>query len=251
MTVKEKKKNRIFLWLSAGVLLITAVCVCLTSCRFIDDAKDEGENKSPSAQMDAYDAKIVYYEAQLQSLSAQLGSMEQQFFMMKEEYLNQLQALEQKLSESQKPEPDPEDSPTQKEDEGGKEPSQDTDSSGEDVILCDYTYRLESGYAILTSYRGSEKDVVIPAAVDGYLVIGLGDRMFADCDVRSVTLPQTVERLGWFTFYGCKNLEKVVLPSGIKNIGYASFDGCAANLCLHVVSGSFAEQFAVSFGLNY
>ena len=250
MTVKEKKRNRIFLWLSAGVLMITAVCVCLTSCRFIKDDKSEGENKNPSVQMDAYDAKIVYYEAQLQSLSAQLGSMEQQFFMMKEEYQNQLQALEQKLSESQKPETKPNEPPAE-EDEQGKEPTQDTDSPGEDVVLCDYTYRLESGYAILTSYRGNEKDVVVPAAVDGYLVIGLGDRMFADCDIRSVTLPQTVERLGWFTFYGCKNLEKVVLPSGVKNIGYASFDGCPANLCLYVTSGSFAEQFAVSFGLNY
>ncbi len=201
--------------------------------------------------MDAYDAKIVYYEAQLQSMSAQLGSMEQQLFMMKEEYLNQLQALEQKLSESQKPEAGPDEVPPTSEDEQEKEPSQDTDSPGEDVVLCDYTYRLESGYAILTSYRGNEKDVVIPAAVDGYLVIGLGDRMFADCDIRSVILPKTVERLGWFTFYGCKNLEKVVLPSGVKNIGYASFDGCPANLCLYVTSGSFAEQFAVSFGLNY
>lgn len=253
MTVKEKKKNRIFLWLSAGVLLITAMCVCLTSCRFLDDGTGEGENSPPSVQMDAYDAKIVYYEAQLQSLSAQLGNMEQQFFTMKEEYLNQLQALEQKLSESQKPEANPDKTPEQNEEEDGeeKEPSQDTSSPKDEVELCDYTYRLESGYAILTSYRGKEKDVVIPAAVDGYLVIGLGDRMFADCDICSVTLPQTVERLGWFTFYGCKNLEKVVLPSGIKNIGYASFDGCAANLCLHVVSGSFAEQFAVSFGLNY
>ena len=121
MTVKEKKKNRIFLWLSAGVLLITAICVCLTSCQFLDDGKGEGENSPPSVQMDAYDAKIVYYEAQLQSLSTQLGNMEQQFFTMKEEYLNQLKALEQKLSESQKPEANPDKTPEQNEEEDGEE----------------------------------------------------------------------------------------------------------------------------------
>jgi hypothetical protein len=251
MRVKETGKNRIFLWLSAGVILITAICVCFSSCRLVGNT-GEKEQEIPSIQLDAYDAKIVYYEAQLQSLTTQLGSMEQQLYMMKEEYLSQLQLLEQKLSEQQKPNEAPTDeTPEHKDETKGEEPSQDTGAVEEDVVLCEYTYRLENGYAILTSYRGSEKEVVIPAAVDGYLVVGLGDRMFADCNVLSVTLPQTVERLGWFTFYGCKNLQKVVLPSGVKNIGYASFDGCPPGLCLYVSSGSFAEQFAISFGLKY
>ena len=251
MKVKETRKNRIFLWMSVGVILITAICVCLSSCRLVGNIGDE-DQEAPSIQLDAYDAKIVYYEAQLQSLTTQLGSMEQQFYLMKEEYLSQLQLLEQKLSEQQKPNETPSEESTEQEEETvGKEPSQDAGSVGEEVVLCEYTYRLENGYAILTSYRGSAREVVIPAAVDGYLVVGLGDRMFADCDVLSVTLPQTVERLGWFTFYGCKNLQKVVLPSGVKNIGYASFDGCPPGLCLYVSSGSFAEQFAISFGLNY
>jgi hypothetical protein len=252
MRVKETGKNRIFLWLSAGVILITAICVCFSSCRLVGNT-GEKEQEAPSIQLDAYDAKIVYYEAQLQSLTTQLGSMEQQLYMMKEEYLSQLQALEEKLSATSKPEDVPSLGqplePSEKEE--NEEPTQDVVSPGEEVVLCEYTYRLENGFAILTSYRGNEREVIIPAAVDGYLVVGLGDRMFADCNVLSVTLPQTVERLGWFTFYGCKNLQKVVLPSGVKNIGYASFDGCPPGLCLYVSSGSFAEQFAISFGLKY
>jgi hypothetical protein len=120
-----------------------------------------------------------------------------------------------------------------------------------EVKVSEYTYRLENGFAVLTSYDGTALDVVVPAAVDGYLVVGLDDRTFQSSNVRSVTLPETVERIGWFTFYQCENLEKIVLPSRLASIGYASFDGCAPALCLYVKSGSYAEQFANSFGLRY
>ena len=118
------------------------------------------------------------------------------------------------------------------------------------VILREYTYRLENGCAILTAYQGNESHVSVPAAVDGHLVIGLDDRTFAGCDVKSVRLPETIERIGWFTFYGCDQLEEVELPEKLSVIGYASFDGCAPTLCLRVKSGSYAEAFANSFGIR-
>jgi hypothetical protein len=204
------------------------------------------EQDVTSAQKDAYDAKILYYQTQVQSLTAQLGEMEQQFYVLRDEYMDQLKKLEEQLAAQQKPTDKPNDSETLPEQETPP-PSQDAG----DVQLCEYTYRLEGKFAVLTSYLGSERDVVVPAAVDGYLVIGLGDSVFADCDIRSVTLPKTLERMGWFTFYQCKNLEKVVLPEGLSNIGYASFDGCSASLCLYVTDGSYAEQYAISFGIPY
>jgi hypothetical protein len=238
-------RNRVLSWVAAGALCVTSVSVCLTSCQLVKKA-EAPEQDVTSAQKDAYDAKILYYQTQVQSLTAQLGEMEQQFYVLRDEYMDQLKKLEEQLAAQQKPTDKPNDSETLPEQETPP-PSQDAG----DVQLCEYTYRLEGKFAVLTSYLGSERDVVVPAAVDGYLVIGLGDSVFADCDIRSVTLPKTLERMGWFTFYQCKNLEKVVLPEGLSNIGYASFDGCSASLCLYVTDGSYAEQYAISFGIPY
>lgn len=242
-------KNRILRWVAAGALCMTAISVSLTSCQLVKDA-DTPKDDVSSAQKDAYDAKILYYETQVQSLTAQLGEMEQQFYVLRDEYMDQLKALEQQLAQQKPPE-----APTDPGEQGDPEtpseqPAPPEEDAGE-VQLCEYTYRLEGKFAILTAYLGSERDVIVPAAVDGYLVIGLGDSVFADCDVRSVTLPQTLERMGWFTFYQCKNLEKVILPEGLSNIGYASFDGCSKALCLYVADGSYAEQYAISFGIPY
>lgn len=252
--MKQRKalKNRILGWAITGVLCITATSICLTSCQLLQDTgHNASSNGMTSAEKDAYDAKIVYYEAQIQTLTSQVSDMEQQFYALRSEYLDQLQELEKQLANQHKPT-----SPPTEEDASGNNPppqdSSDEEPAGDtDVVLCEYTYRLENNFAILTSYLGKDKDVVVPAAVDGYLVIGLGDSVFAECDVRSVTLPKTVEHLGWFTFYQCANLEKVVLPTSISNIGYASFDGCSKSLCLFVTDGSYAEQYALSFGLNY
>lgn len=239
-------KNRVLSWVAAGALCLTAISISLTSCQLVKGKDNPPEDNVSSAQKDAYDAKILYYEAQVQSLTSQLGEMEQQFYVLRDEYMDQLKNLQEQLA-AQAPtdtpdDPDADAPPTQQ-----APPTEDT---GE-VALCEYTYKLEGKFAILTSYLGSERDVIVPAAVDGYMVIGLGDSVFADCDIKSVTLPKTLERMGWFTFYQCKNLEKVVLPKNLSSIGYASFDGCSKDLCLYVADGSYAEQYAISFGLPY
>jgi hypothetical protein len=244
-------KNRVLSWIAAGALCVTTVSISLTSCQLVRGDGTPGQDVS-SAQKDAYDAKILYYQTQVQSLTSQLGEMEQQFYVLRDEYMDQLKKLEEQLAAQQKPADPPSEPETSPEQVAP--PEQETPPPSEDagdVQLCEYTYRLEGKFAILTAYFGSDRDVIVPAAVDGYLVIGLGDSVFADCDIRSVTLPKTLERMGWFTFYQCKNLEKVVLPEGLSNIGYASFDGCSRALCLYVVDGSYAEQYAISFGIPY
>ncbi len=258
MTERQQWSKKILGGAIVIMLCLTIISVFMTSCKLMGSTQDQTPADKDSALEDTYEAKIIYYEAMVQSLTTQLGEMEQQMYLLRDDYAEQLKKLEEQLTSQQKPELTP---PGENSDlSGGGNPpiSSDNEAAGTpdhpsngDITLCDYTYRLENGRAILTSYLGKEKDVVIPAAVDGHLVIGLGDSVFADCDVRSVTLPKTVETLGWFTFYQCKNLEKVTLPAAIQNIGYASFDGCAQSLCLQVEEGSYAEQFANSFGIKY
>ena len=247
--MKNFKRRKWFIGLTAAFLCLAAISLCMTSCR-LSDTQDTVQEQEPTyEQQDEMASKIVYYEAQIQSLTSQLEGVAQQMYIMKEDYQHQLETLEQRLTVKEEETEQPSD-----EQQEPVEPPKDTPISSteqeQDIVLCEYTYRLENNFAVLTSYLGDDVDVVVPAAVDGYLVIGLADRTFANCNVRSVTLPDTVEKLGWFTFYECAKLEKVVLPGGLSVIGYASFDGCSPALCLYVKSGSYAEQFANSFGLR-
>ena len=255
MTAKRNKK--IFWCLATAFICLAVLTVCMTSCRLYgtgNGQSDLDQDDLPSTLEDAYEAKILYYETKLQNLSDQMTSMEQQIYLLREDYINGLQSLEKKINEAGTKQPDDDESEAGTADAGvvPQDPMQQVnpEGDGQELKVCEYTYQLKNNFAVLTSYLGNDEHVTVPAAVDGYLVIALADRTFAECDVRSVTLPETIESIGWFTFYGCENLEKVTLPAKLSSIGYASFDGCASTLCLYVKDGSYAEKFANSFGLR-
>lgn len=244
------------------VLAVAMICaaILLACSQWVTGGNSsDGENKgnASSVQSDAYEAKLQYYQAQVKALTNQLTEMEQKMYLTQSQYEEQLHDLEQRIEEA-KPSGDgnsteqqPDASSDPSDTHGGSSDKNDPPIPSDEKELSEYTYRLENGEAILTSYRGWKRDVVVPAAVDGYRVVGLDDSVFAGSKVTGVTIPETVKSLGWFVFYECENLEKVVLPAGIDYIGYASFDGCPPTLCLHVDQGSYAEQYAISFGLHY
>ena len=112
-----------------------------------------------------------------------------------------------------------------------------------------FTYRVENGAATVTGYRGNTAFVQVPATLDGYPVIKIGQRAFEGTDVTVVELPESVREVDWFAFYGCARLLYVTLPAGVERMGYAVFDECP---CVTVLcdSGSYAEQYAKSYGLS-
>ena len=206
MKEKQRRRERAFRWLMVGFLCAVAVSLCLTSCKIgrSNNANDEeSRTDTPSVKDDAYESKILYYEAQIQSLNTQLGDMEQQMLLMRDDYLKQLQSLKDSLPKDDAPgEQAPEQNDNIQESGDEKEqlpPSSATvnveTESADTVVLKEYTYRMENGCAILTSYLGDDSQVSVPAAVDGHLVIGLDDRTFAGCDIKSVRLPETIERI--------------------------------------------------------
>ena len=257
--MKAILKKRWFQCLALSLSCLAVVCIVLVACQQGEEKHetpktDVNINANDDTANEAMQAKITYCEAQLQGLTTQLDTIEQQMYLMRQDYLDQIEILEQRFNEKV---PEKEESNDGGTSDGDNAPTTDqgsqdnTSNVGGEVKLREYTYRLENNFAILTSYLGKETDVRVPAAVDGHLVIGLADRTFENTNVRSVTLPDTIEKIGWFTFYQCENLEKIVLPGRLSTIGYASFDGCAPSLCLYVKTGSYAQQFANSFGLRY
>ena len=71
-------------------------------------------------------------------------------------------------------------------------------------------------------YCRNLKSVTIPVGVSR-----MGKRVFEDCDrLCSIAVPGSVGRIGDYTFKGCKALKHVVLEDGVSSLGEGVFDGC-------------------------
>jgi len=169
------------------------------------------------------------YREQIAILEAQLAKQKEEKFISDIAYKAKIAELEGKLALLA---PDTESGAGQ-------------DSVGDKLI---FTYRLENGKAILTGYEGSSTLVTVPSTLDGYPVVAIGERAFEGKNIAAITLPQGLEAVGWFAFYGCERLIDVSIPTSVTSIGYAVFDGCP-HVCVVCEADSYAAHYAKSYGL--
>ncbi len=110
--------------------------------------------------------------------------------------------------------------------------------------------------------------VILPASLRD---IGVG--AFAGCtSLRSINIPEGVTRLRKSTFTGCHSLYEVTLPESLIGIGEWAFRDCPAlkkiripqgvtdicaevflgdsDLVIEAEPGSFAEEYALKFGIS-
>jgi chemotaxis protein histidine kinase CheA len=261
---KMNKRKR-----TASIMVGTmSLLLLLGGCSMEPKATDIEDMQAAAAESETelYQAKIAYYQGQMQLLEMQLSEMDAKILQLQSEYQSETSKMQQELQtlrqnattdaeETQKPQEDAPQQSAKNEPEGEQQTDQ---SSSENSPLEQpsqathaYIYEDTEGGVILTKYIGKENCVEIPAAVDGKRVVALADRIFCDTKVTSVTIPQTVQKLGWFTFYGCSSLRQVSIPASVSNIGYASFEGCHKDLVLHVSENSYAQKYAASFALHY
>ena len=92
--------------------------------------------------------------------------------------------------------------------------------------------------------------LVVPEELDGYTVTEIADSVFAgDTKLSSVSLPSTLEKIGWFAFSGCTSLKSITVPMSVKEIGYDTFAYCT-KLTVYCSKGSYAEKYAESYGIS-
>lgn len=91
-----------------------------------------------------------------------------------------------------------------------------------------YTYTISNGEATITKVSNCAKgEVTIPSKINGYLVVGIGDKAFKDCDLlTSVIIPNSVTSMGDAVFSYCKNLINVTIPDSVISMGLSVFDNC-------------------------
>lgn len=94
-----------------------------------------------------------------------------------------------------------------------------------------FSYKILKDNTIeITGYTGNLSDVIIPSDIKGLSVSSIGNSAFADyfgeINLTSVSLPDSVERIGSYAFSSCEQLKNVTFGSGVKEIGNAAFSGC-------------------------
>ena len=120
------------------------------------------------------------------------------------------------------------------------------DEDKQEKTCGDFKYYLdENGCAVISGYTGNEENSLnIPAELDGYTVVKIGDGAFDNraehplqpldevtakedgFGFKEVSLPSTVTEIGDYAFAYCESLEKINLSETVETIGYSAFESC-------------------------
>lgn len=99
----------------------------------------------------------------------------------------------------------------------------------------DYYYCLSSSTtATIVKYTGdSTGNLVIPDLIDGYTIIGIGEKAFAGCSASSIQLPSHLLSIGYEAFY-YSSIYSITLPLSLESIASEAFMCCHALTQIHI-----------------
>ncbi|MBP5175011.1 MAG: leucine-rich repeat domain-containing protein [Treponema sp.] len=69
-------------------------------------------------------------------------------------------------------------------------------------------------------------DVIIPDNFDGIPVTEIGRSAFSYKDMKSVSIPNSVKKIGEAAFYNCTYLKEINIPDSVTEIGHSVFYRC-------------------------
>lgn len=104
-------------------------------------------------------------------------------------------------------------------------------------------YKITSGTEVAVAEGNSSDtpytgDITVPQTVthDGttYTVTSLGSSAFDGTTVTSVTLPQSLVKIGDYAFYDCKQLTTLEIPQSVATIDRKAFSNCSALTSINI-----------------
>ena len=118
---------------------------------------------------------------------------------------------------------------SQGQENGGSIATANTAPNSEDDF--DFTVNDDFTEITITKYKGTRKDVVIPASIQDVPVVRIGKKAFnRNKNITSIVIPEGVREIeyeDYGVFHGCDSLVSVTLPKGIS-IGANAFFSCKA-----------------------
>ncbi len=112
---------------------------------------------------------------------------------------------------------------------------------GNEAESTSFTFELTqdggSGY-VVTSFIGSETEVIIPSTYQGKPVKGIDANAFLDCEeITSVVIPSSILKIEDYAFKNCTSLLEIIIPNSVTTIGNESFRNCLSAETLTLGSG--------------
>ena len=96
-----------------------------------------------------------------------------------------------------------------------------------------YTVNADEKSVTVSGTSGSPTQLTIESSISdkgkNYTVTKIAMWAFNNArnTLTEVTLPNTVDEIGYQAFFNCSNLTKVIIPEGVRKIGQAAFYGCS------------------------
>jgi tetratricopeptide (TPR) repeat protein len=133
-----------------------------------------------------------------------------------------------------------------------------------------WQYKRRKNGVKLTAWEGSEAEVTIPETLDGFTVIGIGDKVFNNKGLKKVCMPDTIEFIEWQGFsenqlteiklpkslrelmtraFAENHLTNVILPEGLTKISDSCFEQNEIKNILIPDSVTVIEESAFSYNL--
>lgn len=99
------------------------------------------------------------------------------------------------------------------------------DTYAEDDVQ--FLYTIIGGKAIITGCEQDAEFIEIPSVIESCPVTEIGSRAFSNHSaLKRVIFPETLRKIGDYSFYACYSLETANLPSELEKLGEGAFCGC-------------------------
>lgn len=231
-------------------LILSGTLLCSVSC---SQSQDEQTVIEPEANIskDVYEEKIAYCLQQISDLEGQLADKKQEIYVSENQYQLEIAALEATIASLKSQINNMSGAPVQKpSDTSGTDQNNQTQSTPNqtEIQTSKFTYIKESNGITITKYTGNDTEVKIPESLDGQRVICIGESAFASSNVKSVVIPEGIQKIDWFAFQACTQLVEITIPSSVTKIEYGAFDYAKPSFVIKCTKGSFVEAYAKSWG---
>ena len=227
------------------IIITTLSIILIITCLFAACGADANQSIFPEKENESPSIPSISTNAAIQELETRIEALLNSQHSSSEEYSKELAALRAELAILK--------SQNNSKDTTSETPDTESESSDTTPIISTprFLYSTDGGNATITGYTGADPHVVIPSAIDGYTVTTIAESSFSSEKLKSVIITNGITRIDWFAFEGCTSLESITIPSSVSSIGYSAFASAPTSLTIYCHSGSFAQNYAKSYGLSY